>query len=130
MARSVRIALTTLLLAPVALVAPTALALQQPGGPTIPIIDGSVNNCSDKNIQVCLDQEEGGNTINAVSAAAVTPETFNPTCGSDLQSHRSRRRAINNTFGWYNVNPGGKPPDSDLHAFSAMRTMRPAPPRL
>ena len=92
-----------------------AQALQQSGGATIPILDSSVTTCSDKNVQVCLNAEEGGNTINALSAAATTPETFNPSCGLTFRV-LARGAGYNNTFGWYNVT-GAKPADSDLHGF-------------
>lgn len=92
-----------------------ASALSQPDNTVIPVINGGVTTCSDKNVQVCLDQEEGGNTINALSSAAVTPETFNPTCGLTFKVI-ARGAGYLNTFGWYNVT-SGKPPDSDLHSF-------------
>ncbi len=93
----------------------TAHALSQPDNTVIPVIDGNVTSCSDKNVQVCLDQEEGGQTINALASAAVTPETFNPTCGLTFKVI-ARGAGFNNTFGWYNV-ASGKPSDADLHSF-------------
>lgn len=103
-------------LAAVSLSSSVAHALQQPNGTTIPVLDGSVTTCSDKNVQMCLNQEEGGPTINAQAAAAVLPETFNPTCGLTFKVI-ARGAGYLNTFGWYNKNPNGKPADSDLHAF-------------
>ena len=92
-------------------------ALTQPGGPTIPVLDGSVTVCSQGgNAQVCLNEEEGGATIDAQAAAAITPETYTPTCSLTFKVI-ARGAGYHNTFGWYNVNPGGKPADSDLHAF-------------
>ncbi|MEZ4225103.1 MAG: DUF4114 domain-containing protein [Polyangiaceae bacterium] len=102
-------------LAALGLSAPAAHALQQPGGATIPSIDSSVTSCSDRNVQVCLDTEEGGSTINTLTAAAVTPETFNPACGLTFKV-LARGAGFLNTFGWYNVTTQ-KPLDSDLHAF-------------
>lgn len=96
--------------------APAAQALQQPNGTTIPIVSGGVTTCSDKNVQVCLDAEEGGATINALTAAAVTPETYKPICGLTFKVI-ARGAGFKNTFGWYNVVPGQKPPNSDLHSF-------------
>lgn len=98
------------------LLATGAAALQQPNGTTIPVIDGNVTTCSDKNVQVCLNAEEGGPTINALSAAAVTPETYKPICSLTFKVI-ARGAGYKNTFGWYNVVPGSKPPDSDLHSF-------------
>jgi len=94
----------------------SALALQQPDSTVIPVINASVTTCSDNNVQVCLNAEEGGATINALSAAAVTPETYKPLCGLTFKV-LARGAGFKNTFGWYNVNPAGKPADSDLHSF-------------
>ena len=96
--------------------APRALALQQPNAVTIPVLDGSVTTCNDKNVQVCLNAEEGGATINALTAAAVTPETYTPICSLTFKVI-ARGAGYLNTFGWYNVVAGQKPPASDLHSF-------------
>jgi len=96
--------------------APSAWALQQPNGTPIPVINPAVTTCSDNNVQVCLDAEEGGATINALAAAAVTPETYKPLCGLTFKV-LARGAGYMNTFGWYNVVPNAKPPDSDLHSF-------------
>jgi MYXO-CTERM domain-containing protein len=93
-----------------------AHALQQPDGTTIPVVAAGVTTCSDKNVQVCLDTEEGGPTINALTAAAVTPETYTPLCALTFKVI-ARGAGYLNTFGWYNVSASGKPPDSDLHSF-------------
>lgn len=93
-----------------------ASALTQANGVVIPVIDNGVTTCSDKNVQVCLNQEEGSQTIDALNAAAVTPETYTPICGLTFKVI-ARGAGYLNTFGWYNVNPNGKPPDSDLHSF-------------
>jgi hypothetical protein len=98
------------------LVPARALALEQPDGTTIPVIDPSVTTCSDLNVQVCLDDEEGAATIDAVAAAAVTPETYVAGCALTF-SVVARGGDFLNTFGWYNVNPDGPPPHDDLHAF-------------
>jgi hypothetical protein len=92
-----------------------ASALQQSNGTTIPVINPGVTTCSDNNIQVCLDQEEGGPTINALASAATTPETYKPICGLTFKVI-ARGAGYKNTFGWYNAT-GGKPPASDLHSF-------------
>ena len=96
--------------------AASAAALQQPDNTVIPVINPGVTTCSDKNVQVCLDAEEGGVTINALTAAAVTPETYTPICGLTFKVI-ARGAGYKNTFGWYNVVAGQKPPNSDLHSF-------------
>ncbi len=93
--------------------APNAAALQQANGTTIPVLDGSVTTCSDKNVQICLNAEEGSATINALTAAAVTPETYTPICSLTFKVI-ARGAGYKNTFGWYNVVAGQKPPNSDL----------------
>ena len=98
------------------LAARPAVALQQPDGTPIPVINPNVVACSDNNVQVCLDGEEGGPTIDAMAAAAVTPETYTPACALTFRVI-ARGAGYNNTFGWYNVSPNGPPPPSDLHSF-------------
>jgi MYXO-CTERM domain-containing protein len=93
----------------------SARALQQPDGTVIPVL-GSATTCSGGNVQPCLDAEEMGMTINAQAAAAVTPETYDPSCKLTFKV-LARGAGFNNTFGWYNVNPNGKPADTDLHSF-------------
>ncbi len=94
----------------------TARALTQSDGTPIPVIDPAVTVCSDKNVQVCLDGEEGAHTFDAMAAAAITPETYTPACALTFRV-LARGAGYRNTFGWYNVVPGAKPPDSDLHSF-------------
>jgi MYXO-CTERM domain-containing protein len=91
----------------VVLFASPALAITQPNGTPIPV-GGSVQNI--------LNQEEGGQLIDALAAAAVTPETYKPICNLTVKVI-ARGAGYNNTFGWYNVNPNGKPPDFDLRSF-------------
>jgi hypothetical protein len=98
------------------LAAAPAHALQQPDGTSIPVIDPSVVVCSDRNVQVCLDAEEGGPTIDAMAAAAVTPETYVPGCALTFRVI-ARGAGYLNTFGWYNVDPNGPPAAADLHSF-------------
>lgn len=94
-----------------------AQALTQPDGTTIPVLNPATTVCAQGgNVQVCLDEEEGGATIDAQAAAAVTPETYTPACSLTFKVI-ARGAGFRNTFGWYNVVPGSKPPDSDLHAF-------------
>jgi hypothetical protein len=85
-----------------------AHALSQPGGPEIPVLDESVTSCDEGgNAQVCLNEVEGGELIDAQDAAAITPETYTPTCSLSFKVI-ARGAGFRNTFGWYNVNPGGK----------------------
>jgi|GEM_PF-5020417 len=62
--------------------AASAVILQPtPGGIQVPIIDAGVASCTDKNVEVCLDQQEGDPAlIDAKADALVAPETFQPTC--------------------------------------------------
>ena len=101
-----------------ALLAPcTGLALTQPDGTTIPVLNPAAVTCADRgNVQICLNEEEGGPTIDALAAAAITPETYSPACSLTFRVI-ARGAGFRNTFGWYNVVPGSKPADSDLHAF-------------
>ncbi|MCC6644822.1 MAG: DUF4114 domain-containing protein [Polyangiaceae bacterium] len=82
-----------------------ALALQQPGGGAIP---------SNGNLKGYL-TSEGDGTIDPATAAAVTPETFDPTCNLTFKVI-ARGGGQLNSFGWYNVT-GQKPAPSDLHEF-------------
>jgi hypothetical protein len=57
-----------------------ALAVSQPNGTVVPVLDANVATCSDKNVEVCLDAAEGDPaSIDARMDALVAPETF-PTC--------------------------------------------------
>ena len=97
--------------------ATTAQALTQPDGTTIPVLNPAVTVCTQGgNAQVCLNEEEGGATIDSQTAAAITPETYTPSCSLTFKVI-ARGAGYDNTFGWYNVVPGAKPPDSDLHSF-------------
>jgi hypothetical protein len=106
----------------------TAAAITQPTtGVTIPIITPGGTTCSDKNVQICLDQAEGTpGAINALKDALVAPETFQPTCKLTFVPI-VKGGSIFDAFGWYNVredplNPGQfiKPPVSQMYGmFSA-----------
>ena len=118
--------LVTALAAGVMAIAPSAWALTQPGSATlIPVLDATETSCTAVtnagNVQMCLDEQEGGMTINAQTDAAITPETFDPRC--NLTFNVVARGAGNdNVFGWYNVtrDAGGvsiKPAVSELYTF-------------
>jgi hypothetical protein len=56
--------------------------------------------------------------IDPVKDAAVKPETFRPVCGLKFSLVARGGALFKNAFGWYNVDPGGKPPDAkDLHVL-------------
>lgn len=87
--------------------APSASAVLQPtpGGVQIPIIDAGVTSCTDKNVEFCLDQQEGDPAlIDAKADALVAPETFQPTCQLTF-TPLVKGGAIAGVFGWYNVKP-------------------------
>jgi len=88
----------------VALIATEAQALKQPDGATIPANNNLVNY---------LNQE--GESINPLTQAATTPQTFNPRCNLTFKVI-ARGGGQANSFGWYNVT-GSKPARSDLHEF-------------
>ncbi|MCU0692319.1 MAG: DUF4114 domain-containing protein [Polyangiaceae bacterium] len=94
-----------------------ALALTQPDGTVIPLLNPASTSCAQPgNVQMCLNEEEGSATFDARAAAAVLPETYTPTCSLTFRV-LARGAGFRNTFGWYNVVPGSKPADTDLHAF-------------
>jgi MYXO-CTERM domain-containing protein len=95
-----------LTLASVVLVARGASALQQPDGTIIPTTNS---------LQLLFDAR--GEAIDALNAAATTPETFIPSCALTFEVVQ-RDSAYVNTFGWYNVT-GQKPTTAELHEFIA-----------
>src|SRR6266540_570605 len=84
--------------------AASAVILQPtPGGTPVPIITAGVNTCTDKNVEICIDQSEGDPTlIDALADALVAPETFQPTCQLTF-TPIVKGGAISDVFGWYNV---------------------------
>ena len=96
------------LLAPllVALAAAPAAALEQPDGTVIP---------QGRNLVDFLEAE--GESLDPVAAAAVTPETFDPSCSLTF-TVIGRGAGQRNSFGWYNVT-GARPANHDLHEFLA-----------
>src|ERR1044071_4028948 len=91
--------------------APSASAVMQPNGTTVPILAANITTCSDKNVEHCVDGAEGDpSLINALTDAIVVPETFQPTCQLTF-TPIIKGGTIRNIFGWYNVkedpvNPG------------------------
>ena len=61
-----------------------AWALNQPGSTVpLPFIDDTVTSCSNNNVQLCLDEEEGEpSLIDAQADGKVVPEIFDPRCCS------------------------------------------------
>jgi hypothetical protein len=84
--------------------APPAAALQQPDNTTIPV--GS-------SLQDLFTSR--GEGINALADAAITPQTFVPSCGLTF-TVLQRNAGYKNSFGWYNVT-GSKPSVGELHEF-------------
>ncbi len=86
-----------------------AQALQQPDGTTIP---QTTHLVSLLNAQ--------GESINPLTDAATTPQTFTPTCGLTFtliaRGAPVDPSGLQSSFGWYNVT-GQKPALSDLHIF-------------
>jgi len=85
--------------------ASSAQAVTQPSGTTVPVLDTGVTTCADRNVQMCLNDSEGGPAVIDAQADALTaPETFEPTC--QLTFTPIVKGGYNNAgFGWYNVKP-------------------------
>lgn len=64
------------------------------------------------NDNTCLPSNASG--LDPVAEAAVTPETFHPTCALDFTLLSRGTAIFKNVFGWYNVT-GQKPQPADLH---------------
>jgi hypothetical protein len=98
----------------------TAWALNQPGKTdTLPKLTGTVcdGGGDGGNVQACID--ELADPIQVQQIAAVTPETFDPSCNLTFKVI-ARGAGFKNVFGWYNVRDDGqKPEPSDLHPFLA-----------
>jgi MYXO-CTERM domain-containing protein len=76
-----------------------------PGGKTIPLLDTNVVTCSDRNVEVCLDQSEGDPAlIGAQADALVAPESFQPTCSLTF-TPLTKGGGDHLAFGWYNLKP-------------------------
>ncbi len=94
---------TTLTLASLAF-ALAAAALEQPDGTVIPVGNA---------LQSFLNAE--GETINPLTDAAITPQTFTPQCSLTF-TVIARGGGQRNSFGWYNIT-GSKPDPQDLYEF-------------
>ena len=89
----------------------SALAVSQPNGTVVPVLDASVTTCVDKNVEVCLDLAEGDPaSIDSRADALIAPETFQPTCQLTF-TPIVKGGIIFDVFGWYNVraNAAGAP---------------------
>ena len=111
----------------VLLLSPSAGAITQPTTMTqIPVVTPGGAACTDKNVEICLDQAEGDpGFIDAAADALVAPETFQPTCKLTFVPI-VKGGMIFNAFGWYNVrmdplNPGSfiKPPVAQMYGMFA-----------
>jgi len=107
----------------------SASAVTQPSGVVVPVLDPTVLTCADRNVQMCLNESEGGpGIIDAHTDALIAPETFQPTC--NLTFKPIVKGGYNNAgFGWYNVkpdpaNPGKflKPLQTELHGMLFLNT--------
>ena len=78
--------------------------VKQPDGTVVPVTD---------RLKTELTKE--GETIDPLTQAAVTPETFDPACKLDFRVI-ARGGGQANSFGWYNVT-GKKPAPADLYEF-------------
>ncbi len=96
-----RIALITLAIAAAAV--PEALAITQPNGVVIPTGNTALPT-------LFTSRGEG---INALTDAAITPETFTPACALTF-TVLQRNAGNKNAFGWYNVT-GAAPTNAQLH---------------
>jgi hypothetical protein len=82
-----------------------AVAITQPDGTPIP---------SNSDLQRIFDAE--GDPVNAMSDAAIVPETFSPGCRLTFTLVSRGAALFQDAFGWYNVT-GGAPALSDLHVL-------------
>lgn len=99
-----RTALALLLVVGVSTASTAQAQLTQPNGTRIPVGNNLLN---------ALNGE--GESINPLTDAAITPETFTPRCELTFKVI-ARGAGYKNSFGWYNAN-GNKPLDSDLYEF-------------
>lgn len=97
-------------------------AVEQPGGPTIPLTSGDA--CWG-NVGVCINDNEqslgGDGDIDVVETATIDQEIFNPLCNLTFQVV-ARGASYENTFGWYEVTRDSegnfvRPELGDLHVF-------------
>jgi MYXO-CTERM domain-containing protein len=100
--------------------AASAVVLQPtPGGMPVPVINAGVTSCTDKNVEICIDQSEGDPAlIDAQADALVAPETFQPTCQLTF-TPIVKGGAISDVFGWYNVKPDPANPGKFLKPTQA-----------
>ncbi|MBI5514548.1 MAG: DUF4114 domain-containing protein [Deltaproteobacteria bacterium] len=82
----------------------SAHALNQPGGPEIPVGDA-----------LAAVFRAQGEAFDVRREASVTPERFVPGCSLTFTLLTRGDAAFMNTFGWYNVVSGRRPEASDLH---------------
>src|SRR5262245_27043434 len=84
-------------------------SVTQVDGTLVPVIDATVTTCSDKNIQICLNNEEGFSppnpqAIDARRDAQILPEIFLPDTSKLVRiKDISEGAGFENSFGYYNV---------------------------
>jgi len=82
-----------------------AILQPTPGGIPIPTLKASVLDCSDNNVEHCIDQSEGDVAlIDVQKDALVAPEVFQPTCTLTFKPI-VKGGGDHVTFGWYNLKP-------------------------
>ncbi len=104
-----------------------AVVQPTPGGFAIPVLTASVKDCSDNNVEVCLDQSEGDAAlIGAQADALVAPEVFQPTCSLTFKPI-TKGGGDHVAFGWYNIKPDPanagkflKPTQEELYGMFVM----------
>jgi MYXO-CTERM domain-containing protein len=97
---------STLLFSMLSLAAPAHAVLQPtPGGVAIPVLNAGVTDCSDNNVERCLDASEMDPALIAAQAdALVAPEVFQPTCALTFKPI-VKGGGDHVAFGWYNLTP-------------------------
>lgn len=76
-----------------------------PGGDPIPVLNDTVTDCSDRNVEICLDESEGDAALlDAQADALVAPEVFQPTCALTFKPI-TKGGDDHVAFGWYNLEP-------------------------
>ena len=95
-----------------------------PGGIPIPVLKAGVVDCTDNNVETCVDQSEGDPTLIKVQAdALIAPEVFQPTCTLTFKPI-VKGGGDHVAFGWYNLTPDPvnagkflKPTQSELYGM-------------
>jgi MYXO-CTERM domain-containing protein len=116
----VRLVTGLLLAALASAVSAHAVVLQPtPGGITIPVLTASVLDCSDNNVEHCIDGSEGDAAlIDVQKDALIAPEAFQPTCTLTF-TPIVKGGGDHIAFGWYNLKPDPANPGKFLKPTQA-----------